>query len=97
MKNQFFLILLLVAFVTISGCKKAPSPTQAVAPQTSTSATTPEQYHHPEGGSVPAAETKYFKGSIGSSLGLQMKLERNGVQISGNYFYQKVEIGRAHV
>jgi hypothetical protein len=90
MTKQSFVILLFVAFVTISGCKKASTPTQSVTPQTSTSATTPEQYHHPEGGSVPAAETKYFKGSIGSSLGLQMKLVRNGDQISGNYFYQKV-------
>jgi hypothetical protein len=90
MTKHFFTILLLVALVTIAGCKKASTPTQSVAQQTPTTATAPEQYHHPEGGSVPAAETKYFKGSIGSSLGLQMKLVRNGDQISGNYFYQKV-------
>ena len=88
--KQFFIIPLLVAFVTIAGCKKTSTPTQSVAPQTPTTATAPEQYHHPEGGSVPAAEVKYFKGSIGSSLGLQMKLVRNGDQLSGNYFYQKV-------
>jgi len=82
-------ILLLVAFVGLAGCKKAPTPSQTAAPQ-ATNAVTPEQYHHPEGGTTPAAETKFFKGSIGSSLGLQMKLERTGDQLSGSYFYQKV-------
>lgn len=33
---------------------------------------------------------KHFKGSIGSSLDLQMKLVRNGDQLTGSYFYQKV-------
>ena len=33
---------------------------------------------------------KHFKGSIGSSLDLQMKLVRTGDQLSGSYFYQKV-------
>ena len=88
--RRFFIILLLVAFVTVEGCKKTSTPTQSVAPQTPTTATAPEQYHQSEGGSVPPAEVKYFKGSIGSSLGLQMKLVRNGDQLSGNYFYQKV-------
>lgn len=45
---------------------------------------------HATGGATPAAETRYFKGSIGSTLGLQMKLVREGAVLSGSYFYQKV-------
>jgi hypothetical protein len=43
-----------------------------------------------QGGAIPAAQTKHFKGSIGSSLDLQMKLVRTGDQLAGSYFYQKV-------
>jgi hypothetical protein len=42
------------------------------------------------GGSTPPPQTKHFKGSIGSTLDLQMKLVQNGDQLSGSYFYQKV-------
>ena len=42
------------------------------------------------GGEIPAPQTKYFKGSIGTSLDLQMKLVRSGDQLTGSYFYQKV-------
>jgi hypothetical protein len=45
---------------------------------------------HPEGGVVAVEETRFFKGSIGNALDLQMKLVREGEQLSGNYFYQKV-------
>jgi len=45
---------------------------------------------HVAGGETPAPQTKYFKGSIGSSLDLQMKLVRTGDQLAGSYFYQKV-------
>ena len=43
-----------------------------------------------QGGNTPAPETKYFKGSIGSSLDLQMRLVRNAEQLSGSYYYQRV-------
>ena len=39
---------------------------------------------------MPASQIKHFKGSIGSSLDLQMKLVRTGDQLAGSYFYQKV-------
>lgn len=45
---------------------------------------------HSLGGSTPAPVTRHFKGSIGSSLDLQMKLVRTGDQLGGSYFYQKV-------
>jgi hypothetical protein len=39
---------------------------------------------------TPAQETKYFRGSIGSALGLQMKLIREGEKVVGSYYYQKI-------
>ncbi|MEP6636656.1 MAG: hypothetical protein ABJB97_08005, partial [Acidobacteriota bacterium] len=42
------------------------------------------------GGTTSAAELKYFRGSIGSALGLQMKLSREGERLTGSYFYQKI-------
>ena len=86
-KFRLFLIILLLAS---AGCKKTNAPSQSVASQPTTTASAPEQYHHQEGGTAQVAETKFFKGSIGSSLGLQMKLMRTNDQLNGNYFYQKV-------
>jgi len=45
---------------------------------------------HVAGGETPAPQTKYFQGSIGSSLDLQMKLVRTGDQLAGSYFYEKI-------
>ena len=39
---------------------------------------------------MAAADIKYFSGSIGNSLDLEMKLTRNGDQLTGSYFYRKV-------
>ena len=81
-KTPFLIILLLAVLVSLAGCKKTNAPSQSAAPQTTTSAAAQEQYHHPEGGTTPVAETKFFKGSIGSSLGLQMKLVRTNDQLN---------------
>ncbi len=87
--KPFFVTLPLVAFVSLAGCKKASVPSQSAAPLPAITASPAEQFHHSEGITTPG-ETRFFKGSIGSSLGLQMKLMRNGDQLSGSYFYQKV-------
>jgi hypothetical protein len=80
--------LLIVCLFFSFGCRKTSTPAPA-APPTAPGLPT-SQLNHPEGGSLPAAQLKYFKGSIGSSLDLQMKLLRTGDQLSGSYFYQKV-------
>src|SRR5438034_3919704 len=86
--KPFALILLLLA-LAFGGCRKsAPSGQQPSSQPGSAAATNPVA--HPEGGAMPAAETKYFKGSIGSAIGLQMKLVRAGDKLSGVYFYQKI-------
>src|SRR5437868_1026593 len=82
-------IPLLIACLFLSfGCRKTSTPAPAAPP---TAPGLPaSQLNHPEGGSLPAAQVKYFRGSIGSSLDLQMKLLRTGDQLAGSYFYQKV-------
>jgi len=92
MKNlsRELLVSLLIVFVSLIGCRKSSNPT--LAPAASPSPATPQsQLNHPEGGDVATAgEVKYFKGSIGSSLDLQMKLNRSNDQLTGNYYYEKV-------
>src|ERR1041384_4139726 len=80
---------LIVACLCLSiGCRKtATSPPPTAPPASSTPA---PELSHSQGGETPAPQAKYFKGSIGSSLDLQMKLVRTGDQLAGSYFYQKV-------
>ncbi|MCA1627310.1 MAG: DUF3298 and DUF4163 domain-containing protein [Acidobacteria bacterium] len=79
----------MVVGIVAAGCRRASTPPAPSAPSTATTAT-PQLAHADGGGNVPAPETKYFKGSIGSSLDLQMKLVRTGDQLSGSYFYQRI-------
>src|ERR1041385_2145487 len=80
---------LIVACLCLSiGCRKtATSPPPTAPPASSTPA---PELSHSQGGEPPAPQAKYFKGSIGSSLDLQMKLVRTGDQLAGSYMYQKV-------
>ncbi|HEX7335075.1 MAG TPA: DUF3298 domain-containing protein [Pyrinomonadaceae bacterium] len=80
---------LLIACLAVSfGCRKTSTP-PPTAPPPGTATPSPE-LSHVAGGETPAPQTKYFKGSIGSSLDLQMKLVRTGDQLTGSYFYQKI-------
>jgi hypothetical protein len=81
------LLIILCLFVSI-GCRKASAPPQAAPP--ANAATPAPELSHSQGGNTPAPQTRYFKGSIGSSLDLQMKLVRTGDQLAGSYFYQKI-------
>ncbi len=85
MKIRITLVVLclLVSF----GCRKT-SPPAATAP--SNAATPAAELSQSQGGTTPAPQARYFKGSIGTSLDLQMKLVRTGDQLSGNYFYEKI-------
>jgi hypothetical protein len=83
--KKLSLALALFACFSVTACRKnsAPAGPAAVAPTEAT------DRQHPEGGATTAVETKFFKGSIGAALGLQMKLVREGEKLSGSYFYQK--------
>jgi hypothetical protein len=81
------LALVLVVGIGVAGCRRNSTPPPSAPPVTP--AATP-QLAHAEGGNTLAPQTKYFKGSIGTSLDLQMKLVRSGDQVSGSYFYQRI-------
>lgn len=88
MHPRSIVVLILIALIFAAGCRKSstsgpPAPAAAPAPDQ-------PQLNQPVGGTTPPPQTKHFKGSIGSSLDLQMKLVRNGDQLTGSYFYQKV-------
>lgn len=83
------LVIIVLLTLTIIGCRRtstssAPSSPTPVAPSSQTSLS------HPEGGATVLPETKYFQGSIGNSLDLQMKLVKTGDQLTGSYYYQRI-------
>jgi len=80
--------LLIACLIFSFACRKTSAPPSA---GTTTPVASPVAQLDPsQGGAIPVAQTKHFKGSIGSSLDLQMKLVRTGDQLAGSYFYQKV-------
>ena len=88
MLRPLTLFLFLSLFTFAAACQKSAPPPSS--PSTTSAATpTPVEYHT-GGGTTPTLPAKYFKGSIGDSLDLQMKLMRNGDQVSGSYSYTKV-------
>ncbi|MDQ5846038.1 MAG: DUF4163 domain-containing protein, partial [Acidobacteriota bacterium] len=82
--KPYLVLLMLPALLSLPGCKKTVTPVK----QSATTAS--PDYQHAQGGTTTVGETKYFKGSIGSTLGLQMKLLRESDTLTGTYFYQKV-------
>jgi Protein of unknown function (DUF3298)/Deacetylase PdaC len=87
--RPLILIVLVVALALVNACRRKVTVNQA-PPNAATGTATPQQYHTEAGVTLAVPQTKYFKGSIGSRLGLQMKLTRDGDRVAGNYFYQKV-------
>ncbi len=71
-----------MALAALAGCKKTAAP----AANTNQAA----QQLAPAGGTAAVIETRFFSGSIGNALDLQMKLQREGEVLTGSYFYQKV-------
>ena len=82
-KNYISLISA-ISLLTFAACQKQ-SATQQAPP-----ATTTTEQQSAAGGVTPAPEVKYFRGSIGSALGLQMKLIREGEKLMGSYYYQRI-------
>lgn len=76
-------LLAVLLVVSIAACKRSVAPPPTAVPVAAS-------YEQAQGGTTAAGETRYFRGSIGSTLGLQMKLLREGEKLNGNYFYQKV-------
>ncbi|MGH9871115.1 MAG: DUF3298 and DUF4163 domain-containing protein [Pyrinomonadaceae bacterium] len=86
LQKQLVIVFALIAFLGATACWRRSAPKEGA---TATPAEGTER-QHPEGGVAAVEETRFFKGSIGNALDLQMKLVRAGEQLAGNYFYQKV-------
>ena len=86
MKSTKLHAVILVIIAGLTACKKASAPGE----QAATNSNAATELQGAQGGTTPQGQTKYFKGSIGSTLGLQMKLVREGERLTGSYFYQKV-------
>jgi hypothetical protein len=86
MSKRNLIALFTISFLVIClACQKRAAPTQQAPP-----VTTVTEQQAAAGGITPAQEVKYFRGSIGSALGLQMKLIREGQKLIGSYYYQKI-------
>lgn len=81
--------ILVICLIISVGCRKTAAPPAASTAPPAQAGASP-LLDHSQGGVTPVAQTKHFKGSIGSSLDLQMKLVRTGDQLAGSYFYQKI-------
>ena len=81
------LALVIIVGIVAAGCRRNSTPPPTAPPLAPPQ---PLQPVNAVGGNTLLTETKYFKGSIGTSLDLQMKLYRTGDQLSGSYFYQRI-------
>ena len=84
--KQLIIAVTLISILGATACRRNSTANQGTAavPAGGT------ERQHPEGGIAAVEETRFLKGSIGNALDLQMKLVREGEQLTGNYFYQKV-------
>jgi hypothetical protein len=82
-----FGLLLLVGLIALGACRKSAS-------NQNVNANAPTPAHEaPVGGSAPAGEKFFFRGTITTSankLRIEMALVREGERLNGNYFYPKV-------
>ncbi|MGH9929313.1 MAG: DUF3298 and DUF4163 domain-containing protein [Pyrinomonadaceae bacterium] len=83
--KQILIAVMLIALFGTAACRRNSANDQAVAVPANQN-----ERQHPEGGVAVVLETRFFKGSIGDALDLQMKLVREGEKLTGSYFYQKI-------
>jgi len=61
-----------ICVIAFTGCKKTNTAASLPNAPSSSAPPTATELNHPEGGMPTLAQVKYFKGSIGNSLDLQM-------------------------
>ena len=86
-RNLRILCLLVLTGIAFGACRK-----QATKEQTANSNDT-AVHEAPVGGTVPAGEKFYFRGTITTGAGnlpIEMTLVRDGDRLAGTYFYPKV-------
>ena len=86
LSKQLIIVVALTTFLGVTACRRNAAPKEGTAAVPADGS----ERQHPEGGIAAVEETRFFKGSIGNAVDLQMKLVREGEQLTGNYFYQKV-------
>ena len=86
MRKQLLTVLALIVVCSATACRR----NSASSEQSPTAPADQSAQQHPEGGVATAVETRFFRGSIGNALGMQMKLMREGDKLTGSYSYQKV-------
>ncbi|MEP6817887.1 MAG: RsiV family protein [bacterium] len=84
--KQLLTSIALIAFLVFTGCRRTPTTNE----QTAAAPADGQERLHPDSGITAPVETRFFEGSIGNALDLQMKLVREGEKLTGSYFYQKV-------
>lgn len=85
-RKPLLMALAVIVLFGVTACRRNAVPTEPTALSPADVA----ERQHPDSGAVPVVQTKFFKGSIGSALDLQMKLAREGDSLTGSYFYQRV-------
>jgi hypothetical protein len=85
-RKRVLLVIALISFLAFSACRK----TSTTKEEPVAGSGDAQERLHPESGVSSPIQTRFFKGSIGDALDLQMKLVRDGDKLTGSYFYQKV-------
>lgn len=86
LQKQLMIALALSLAVGASACRRNSATNEQSAPAPADQSA----QQHADGGAATAVETRFFRGSIGSALGMQMKLQREGDKLTGSYSYAKV-------
>ena len=82
--KSLLLLLLVVTLVGLGACRKQAS-TQPTANSNDAAL-----HEAPVGGTAPAGEKFYYRGTIANNLSIEMILTRDGDRLTGTYFYPKV-------
>lgn len=85
LQKQLLIALAVLIFLGTTACRRNSSSNEGTAVSLDG-----QERLHPDSGVASITETRFFKGSIGNSLDLQMKLVREGQNLTGSYFYQKL-------
>lgn len=84
-RKRILIALIAFTFFQSVACSKSSAPAESAATPVNE-----QDRQHPQSGAATVVETRFFTGSIGNALDLQMKLLREADKLTGSYFYQKV-------
>lgn len=82
--KSLLLLLLVIALISLGACRKQ------VSTQPTTNSNDAAVHEAPVGGTAPAGEKFYYRGTIANNLSIEMILTRDADRLTGTYFYPKV-------